>query len=227
MSPPDETPDETPDEPAVPEAMVSARKLLLLAPNMSEAVAAELAPLLDVACRDVGITGARLAQFLGEIDEETAGFSAFSENLNYSAARLLAVFPNVFRNGVHPEAYARDPERIANLVYANRFGNGDEASGDGWRFRGRGLLDHTFRANYANLSEFAGVDLVADPDQLHDLATAVKCAVAFWTAHNLNVFADAGDGTAIRRIVNGGLNGEDAAAVDVARAAAIFDPRPD
>src|SRR5258706_15299781 len=94
---------------------------------------------------------------------EKMGFTATVENLNYRAARLIQVFPKYFR-GVDPNAYANNPAKIGSRVYANRMGNGDEASGDGFKFRGRGYIQLTGRNNYNSFSTFVGEDCVANPD---------------------------------------------------------------
>jgi putative chitinase len=108
-------------------------------------------------------TNLRLAHFLAQCALESTGFTATVENLNYRAARLMQVFPKYFR-GVDPAAYANNPEKIGNRVYANRMGNGDEASGDGFKFRGRGYIQLTGKNNYTSFSTFVGEDCVANPD---------------------------------------------------------------
>src|SRR6266496_5173301 len=119
--------------------------------------AAVIAQIPDTA-REFGITtNLRLAHFLAQCALESTGFTATVENLNYSAQRLLQVFPKYFR-GVNPNDYARNPEKIGNQVYANRMGNGDEASGDGFKFRGRGYIQLTGKNNYTSFSKFVGED---------------------------------------------------------------------
>jgi putative chitinase len=108
-------------------------------------------------------TNLRLAHFLAQCALESTGFTATVENLNYRAARLMQIFPKYFR-GVDPAAYANNPAKIANRVYANRMGNGDEASGDGFKFRGRGYIQLTGKNNYTSFSTFVGEDCVANPD---------------------------------------------------------------
>jgi len=99
------------------------------------------------------VTPKRLAAFLAQTAHESAGFTAVRENLNYSAQALMKTWPSRF-NATTAAAYARQPEKIANKVYANRMGNGDEASGDGWRYRGRGLIQTTGKANYTKLAQY-------------------------------------------------------------------------
>ena len=132
--------------------------------------------------------------------------SAVSENLNYSAEGLLATFPKYFSEA-EAQQYARRPPAIANRVYASRYGNGNEASGDGWRYRGRGLVQITFHDNYQLCAVALGLPLVQQPDLLTDPANAAMSAAWWWKAHGLNALADAGQFQQITRVINGGLNG--------------------
>src|SRR5207253_10953376 len=125
--------------------------------------AAVIAQIPDTAKEFNITTSLRLAHFLAQCALESTGFTATVENLSYSAQRLLQVFPKYFR-GVDPNAYARNPEKIGSRVYANRMGNGDEASGDGFKFRGRGYIQLTGKNNYTSFSQFVGEDCVANPD---------------------------------------------------------------
>ncbi len=147
--------------------------------------AAVIAQIPDTA-REFGITtNLRLAHFLAQCALESTGFTATVENLNYSAQRLLQVFPKYFR-GVNPNDYARNPEKIGNQVYANRMGNGDEASGDGFKFRGRGYIQLTGKNNYTSFSKFVGEDCVANPDLV---ATKYPLASAAFYFNSNNVWA--------------------------------------
>lgn len=136
------------------------------------------------------------------------------ENMNYSASRLLAVFPKYF-NPITAAQYARKPEAIANRVYANRMGNGPESSGDGWKYRGGGLIQDTGKSRYRHLSRVLKIDLLRNPDLLLDEANAIVAALDYWKTHNLNRLADGDDGVtdkairAITRVINGGFNGLD------------------
>ncbi len=106
----------------------------------------------------------RLAHFLAQASHESAGFTAFTENLNYSAQGLLKTFPYYFKTLEQANAYANQPEKIANKVYGNRLGNGNEASGEGWKFRGRGYLQLTGKENYQSLAKSLNIDLVSSPE---------------------------------------------------------------
>lgn len=165
------------------------------------------APHLTAAMQEFEVvTADRQAAFLAQVAFESELFSVIEENLNYSGPRLLAVFPSHFTQQ-EAETYAHKPVMIANRVYANRYGNGDEASGDGWRYRGRGLIQMTFRDNYASISQPLGVDLVAEPDALLQPALAARSAGHFWLTHGCNQEADTASFRAITRAINGGLNG--------------------
>lgn len=146
------------------------------------------------------------AMFLAQLLHESAMLSDTTENLNYSENGLLKVFPKYFDRS-RAKKYARNPERIANRVYANRMGNGSEDSGDGWRFRGRGLIQLTGKDNYIACGRELGVDLVKNPDYLLTPDGSTRSAGWFWESRNLNVSADKGDIVTNTRIINGGQNG--------------------
>jgi len=159
--------------------------------------------------------------FLAQAAHESMGFQKFTENLNYSSDRLLQVFPKYFRN-TNPGAYHRQPEKIANRVYANRMGNGPEESGDGWDYRGRGIFQLTGKNNYRTMSEKIGLDLVGNPDLAADPENAVLIACHFWDINNLNRFADLDDILAVTKRINGGTHGLDDRKVWLRRAKMIF-----
>jgi putative chitinase len=184
-------------------------------------------PLTD-ACARFGIdTPDRVAAFLAQCAHESARFSVTVENLNYSAAGLARVWrdrfaqvdaftgrivkdkmgnpvPNALANSL-----ARQPEAIANNVYANRIGNGSPNSGDGWRFRGRGLLQLTGRNNYAAYEAAIGgfASILENPDQVALPAHAALSAAWYWHARHLNRLADQRDIVGMTRLINGGTNG--------------------
>jgi len=150
-------------------------------------------------------TPLRIAHFLAQVLHESGLMQVVEENLNYSANRLLAVFPKYF-SPAEARAHAGNPQRIGNRVYAGRNGNGNEQSGDGYRYRGRGLIQLTGKAKYRELGKSIGTDLVAAPD-LVATQLAVASAVFFWSTRACNDPADADDLVAVTRKVNGGLNG--------------------
>jgi putative chitinase len=153
-------------------------------------------------------TPQRLACWLATIAHETSGLTRLQEDLNYSARRLVEVWPVRFGpGGRDPEEYARNPEKLANFVYANRMGNGDEDSGDGWRFIGRGPAQLTGRENYERCGTALGVQLWRFPDLLIEPPVGALSAGWYWSDRNLNPLADDGDFEGIVRKWNGGLVG--------------------
>jgi len=150
-------------------------------------------------------TDLRLAHFLGQIEHES-NFKPISENLNYSSEGLLKTFPKYFTSLMAIQ-YKRQPERIANRVYANRMGNGNEQSGEGWKYRGRGFIQITGKENYFRLSNDTDIDCLKNPDLLLQEENAMVSAVWFWKSKGLNKFADADDIISITKRINGGLNG--------------------
>jgi putative chitinase len=151
-------------------------------------------------------TPLRVAAFLAQVGVESARLTAVVENLNYSANGLLTTFPKYF-NAVQAAQYEHQPQRIANRVYAGRYGNGDEMSGDGWKFRGRSLIQITFRDNYASCGKAIALPLDSHPELLEQPCNAALAAGWFWDSRDLNKLADAGNFSGIVRGINGGLNG--------------------
>ena len=151
----------------------------------------------------------RLAHFLSQCGHESGGFKAVSENLNYSADGLKKIFGKYFPGNLN-ESYARQPEKIAARVYASRMGNGDEASKEGFKFRGRGYIQLTGKANYTNFTKFIGEDCIANPDLV---ATKYPLASAafFFDSNKLWSICDKGADdatvTAVTKRVNGGTIG--------------------
>lgn len=172
---------------------------------------------LDKAMLECGIdTVDRARAFLAQVGHESSQLNNIEENLNYSAQGLRKIFPKYFPTQKEALAFARNPERIANRVYADRMGNGSEESGDGWTFRGRGLIQITGRDNYASMSSLMGKDLTIWPDALLLPLDACRSAALWWKANGLNALADKLSGSgerktfeAITKRVNGGLNGID------------------
>ena len=158
-------------------------------------------------------TPLRLAHFFGQLAEESH-LTPISENLNYSTKGLIEIFKA--RLDRNKDGYldaaekkkiaeiAGKPVSIANFVYANRYGNGNEASGDGWNYRGRGFLQITFKANYEALSKSTGIDFLNNPDKVLTEADALLSALWFWKTAKCNVPADRDDVKGVTRIVNGG-----------------------
>ena len=154
-------------------------------------------------------TSARVAAFMAQCGHESGGFTTLQENLNYSAKGLVGTFKKYFPNDAVAKQYQRRPEMIANRVYANRMGNGDEASGEGWYFRGRGIVQITGKNNYTKCSQslFESNVLVENPDLLLETEYAIHSACWFWSAARLNELADIGDIKTMTKRINGGYIG--------------------
>lgn len=154
----------------------------------------------------------RLSHFLAQCAHESGNFKVLNENLNYSADGLLKIFPKYFKEKATADAYARKPEKIANRVYASRMGNGDEASGDGYKFRGRGYIQLTGKDNYKAFSDFIGEDCVANPD-LVSSKYPLTSAAFFFEKNKLWDICDKGNTpevvTLVTKRVNGGTHGLD------------------
>ena len=165
-------------------------------------------------------TSKRQAAFIGQCAVESANFTRLQENLNYSAQRLTQVWPSRFPNINMAEAYAHNPEKLADFVYAGRMGNLQD--GDGWKFHGRGLIQLTGRENYANCGSGVGVDLIDNPDLLLTPQYAVLSAGWFWNKKGLNALADTQEYGAMTRRINGGLTGLDERIAKITKALQVL-----
>lgn len=151
-------------------------------------------------------TPLRLAHFLAQCAHESGGFKIRYENLKYSAKRLQEVFPKYFQDAKTVARYVGKPDAIANRVYGNRVGNGNESSGDGYKYRGRGYIQLTGKANYIDFSKDTGIDAVHNPDVVAEQYPLLSAAW-FWSKTALNKIADANDIKGVTKRVNGGFNG--------------------
>ena len=150
----------------------------------------------------------RVAGFLAQCAHESLDFTILKENLNYSADALNRVFPKYFeRAGRDAQEYHRQPEKIANVVYANRMDNGDTASGDGWRFRGRGVIQLTGRHNYTKFGESIGKSAEEVIPYVETKQGALESACWFWSSNGINRYADAQDIVGMTKRINGGTIG--------------------
>lgn len=147
------------------------------------------------------------AAFIGQCGHECGNFRILEENLNYRAATLMKLWPKRFPTLEFANQYAGNPKKIANMVYSSRMGNRDEASGDGYRFRGRGCIQLTGHANYFHAGKALGVDFVMEPDLVASPKYAALTAGFFWSTHDCNRLAEAGDWTALTKKINGGTIG--------------------
>jgi putative chitinase len=150
----------------------------------------------------------RVAMFLAQTGHESGSYNELQENLNYSATALTEVFGRYFRT-LDVNDYAHQPEKIANLVYSGRMGNGDEESGDGWKYHGRGILQITGKENYGLCSTAVYGDdrLLDNPDLLIEKDGAIASACWFWNTRQLNAWSDAENIREVTRRINGGYNG--------------------
>lgn len=179
---------------------------ILLAMGVRPETAALYAPHLDAAARGWGVADYALPMWLAQLAHESAMFERMVESLNYTkAAQIRRTWPKRFANISAAAAFVRKPERLANFVYANRLGNGDAASGDGWKYRGRGLIQVTGKDNYSDAGEALGLPLLEEPELLEEPVRAADAAGWFWKSHGLNRFAS--NINACTRAINGGLNG--------------------
>ena len=156
-------------------------------------------------------TKLRVAGWLSQTGHESGDFRAVQENLNYGAKGLRATFPKYFPTDDLAATYQRQPEKIANKVYGGRMGNGPESSGDGWKFRGRGLIQVTGKENYLRCSQalYGNDFLMQTPELLQDIDGAVRSACWYWNSRNINVDADRSDVMAMTKKINGGTHGLD------------------
>lgn len=202
---------------------VTASQLQRIAP-LSPARFADWVGPLNAAMREFGITTEqRIEMFLAQMMHESSGLSVLVENLNYSADGLANTWPSRYSTGAKAPAQsggalgamrwvanplalklARNPQAIANNCYANRIGNGSEASGDGWRYRGRGPLMVTGKANYAAVLMALDIDCIEHPELLERPVDASRSAAWFWKEHGLNAIADSGDFNRSTAVINGG-----------------------
>lgn len=206
--------------------MLPTADILVRAVGCGRGLAATWEKPLREACALYDITTpARLAAFLATVGHESLSLSRTVENLNYSAERLEAVWPSRYTPEL-AKAHARRPELIAEHVYGGRMGN--KAPGDGWRFKGRGLMQVTGRANYEAVRDLlrervkGAPDLLAQPEALAEPKWAALSAAAYWHEHELNELADTGEFMRLSKRVNGGLNGWDDRQERYAKARAVL-----
>lgn len=148
-------------------------------------------------------TPVRMAAFLAQVGHESVQLNRRRENLSYSMRGLMNTWPRRFPTEESTTGYVRNPERLANYVYANRLGNGDSASGDGWKYRGGGLIQLTGRGNYRDAGAALGVPLEDAPQKIELPIVAARSAGWFWQSHGCNELADAGEFEKITETING------------------------
>ena len=183
---------------------ITMQQLLQILPNAGQ-VAGVFVPVLNTAMNRYQIVGTkRIAAFIAQIGHESGHLTRLVENLNYSADALRKTWPSRFDTNL-ASAIARKPKQIANIAYGNRMGN--TAHGDGWKYRGRGLIQITGKNNYRGCGEALGLDLTTQPELLEKPQHACMSAAWFWATNGLSALADAGKFEAITLRINGGLNG--------------------
>jgi len=179
-------------------------------------------PLMDTFIKYNISTTQRQASFLGQCMHESNNFKTLEENLHYKAESLMKVWPSRFTTLEYAIQYANNPEKIANKVYAGRMGNGDEESGDGWKYHGRGLIQLTGKENYERCGSGLGVDLVGNPNWLLDPKYASLSAGWFWNKAGLNDLADAQEYGQMTKRINGGTLGLDDRIAKITKAKQIL-----
>lgn len=188
--------------------MLTLDRLTQLFPNTDDNHLANLVvPLHSALTRFNITTPLRVAGFVAQVGHESMDMTVLRENLNYRPERLRQVFPKYFPTTALANEYGRKPEKIANRVYGGRMGNGNEASGDGYRFCGRGLIQLTGRNNYSAFAKYMGMDVMDTPAYLETLEGASMAAAWFWDSRNINVPADRRDVVTMTKLINGGTIG--------------------
>ena len=189
--------------------MITLELLQKVCPKTKKEVLEQYVAPLNKVCKQYGILDnhKRVAAFLAQIAHESGGFNFTKENLNYSAKALQTVFKKYYPTEKDAILHERKPEQIANKVYANRMGNGDEKSGDGWTYRGRGLMQLTGKENYTKFAESIKKPLKETISYLETPAGAIESAAWFWSKNKLNDLCDKDDFVGLTKRINGGTNG--------------------
>lgn len=186
---------------------ITQQQLLQILPDASPIAGVFVSALNDSMARYKIDNRLRVAAFLAQVGHESGQLRTLVENLNYSAEGLVRTWPKRFTL-LTATAAARKPEQIANIVYASRLGNGPAVTGDGWKYRGRGLIQITGWVNYQACGSALSLDLLTKPELLEQPVYAALSAAWYWSSNGLNELADTGRFEDITRRVNGGLNGK-------------------
>lgn len=188
--------------------MITPQLIIAITGNADIKTVTEIANALNDTITKYSInTPLRISHFLAQLLHESGNFKFLRENLNYSVKGLLTTFPKYFINEAAATPYARNQEMIANRVYGGRMGNGDEKSGDGFKFRGRGYIQITGKNNYTALSNDLKIDFLSKPELLETIQYAALSAGWFWNKNGLNALADKDDVLGVTRRINGGVIG--------------------
>ena len=186
---------------------ITQQQLLQILPNAGPVAGVFVSALNDAMARFKIEGRLRVAAFLAQVGHESGQLRTLVENLNYSAEGLIKTWPKRF-NLLTATTVARKPEQIANIVYASRMGNGPAVTGDGWRYRGRGLIQVTGWVNYHACGSALSLDLLSKPELLEQPVYAALSAAWWWSKHGLNELADAGRFQDISSIINTGKPGQ-------------------
>lgn len=201
--------------------LITLERVRQFAPGCPLARAEIIGGVLAAECEDYGVsTPLRLHHFLAQIAHESAGFRRLEENLSYSAERLMQVWPRRFPTKADAQVCAGRPFALAEKAYGNRLGN--VRPGDGWKYRGRGLIQLTGRENYAEAAKWSGLPLEDNPGLAAEPDDAARIALAFWRTNGLNLIADQDDIAAVTRVINGGTHGLEDRAAWLAKARKVF-----
>ncbi len=188
--------------------MLASNQMKDIIPNVNWNIAKSYLPFVDTVLPQYGIdTTLRKVHFMAQVAHESGGLKFNEENLNYSAKALRLMFRKYFPSIEMAEQYHRQPEKIANRIYGNRMGNGDEQSGEGWKYRGRGLIQLTGKENYTRFSKDNNIDAVNNPELLLQPKWALTSACWYWKKRKINRFADEDDIFMVTKKVNGGKHG--------------------
>lgn len=184
---------------------ITAARMMLLCPSANLTIVSQLAPAFEQGAAGAQVTTLlRRAHLMAQLAHESGHFRRLVENLSYSAPRICEIFKRLCPRAVQ---LAHNPVALGNAAYANKNGNGTEATGDGHKFLGRGVIQLTGRGNYRAVGPWVGLDLENHPEQAEAPANAVAIAYAFWTRNGCNQHADRDDVVAVTKAINGGLNG--------------------
>ena len=187
---------------------ITSQQLKEIAVNLPTDMCGLYAPLLSTAMDEFEVdTPRRAAAFIAHTCHESREYQRLVEDMNYKAERLMAVWPKRFPSLAFAQAYAHQPEKLANYVYAHRNGNGAPESGDGWRYRGRAIIGITGKANYETCGAGISLDLLSQPELLEQPVHAFRAGAWWWREHGLNALADANEFTRQTEVINGGRNG--------------------
>ena len=187
---------------------ITLEKLQKYLPKTPIAVLEQVYDAIKTILPKYGIEGKGVLMFLSQMSYESNGFNSLYENMTYTTpTRIVAVFKKYIPTEALAKSYVANPQKLGNLVYANRYGNGDVASGDGYRYRGRGIIHLTFKSNYKKYGDILKVDLVNNPEKAASIDIAFLIACEYWKDRGCNRFVAKEDVQGLTKAINGGLNG--------------------